>query len=237
VDDARREYEIGSEHDSAGREPEAIPHYERALELGLPDELVPGTLLQLGSSLRNVGRLDDALAVLGDGVSRFPDHAALRLFRAFALATAGRDREALVDVLHLARTRIDAPDVRRYARSLEAYTRDLGREHATATPFLRVADARASTDWYARLGFAFEFDHRFEPGLPLFVSVRRGQARLFLSEHTGDARPNTLVYLEVDDVDAIGAEFGVVPETAPWNMREVELVDPDGNRLRIGTPA
>ena len=123
--DARTEYERGSEHDSAGREHEAIPHYERALELGLPDELVPQALLQLGSSLRNVGRIDDALAVLEDGVARYPDHAALRLFRAFALASAGRDREALVDVLDLARTRIDAPDIRRYARSLENYTNDL----------------------------------------------------------------------------------------------------------------
>ena len=49
----------------------------------------------------------------------------LRLFRAFALADLGREREALVDVLNLARTRIDAPEVQRYARSLENYTREL----------------------------------------------------------------------------------------------------------------
>jgi tetratricopeptide (TPR) repeat protein len=125
VTDAEREYEVGGEHDSAGREAEAIPHYERALELGLPDELVPRALLQLGSSLRNVGRNDDALALFDDAVARYPDDAALRLFRAFSLATAGRDRDALVDVLDLARMRIDAPEIRRYARSLENYTRDL----------------------------------------------------------------------------------------------------------------
>lgn len=125
MDEARREYEVGGEHDSAGREEEAIAHYERALELGLDEELMPGLLLQYGSTLRNVGRLDDALAVLSEGVARYPDHAALRIFRAFALASAGRDREALVDVLNLARTRIDAPEIRRYARSLENYTRDL----------------------------------------------------------------------------------------------------------------
>jgi hypothetical protein len=39
--------------------------------------------------------------------------------------SAGRDREALVDVLELARTRIDAPEIERYARSLESYTREL----------------------------------------------------------------------------------------------------------------
>jgi tetratricopeptide (TPR) repeat protein len=125
VADAEREYEVGGEHDSAGRAEEAIPHYELALELGLPDELVPRALLQLGSSLRNVGRNDDALALFDDAVARYPDDAALRLFRAFSLATAGRDRDALVDVIDLARTRIDAPEIRRYARSLEAYTRDL----------------------------------------------------------------------------------------------------------------
>jgi cyanophycin synthetase len=124
--DGVTEYELGGEHDSAGRELEAIPHYERALELGLPDELVPRCLLQLASSLRNAGRADDALATFDDAIARHPDDAALPLFRAFLLADLGREREALVDVLHLARTRIDAPEIHRYARSLENYTRDLG---------------------------------------------------------------------------------------------------------------
>ncbi len=66
------------------------------------------------------------------------------------------------------------------------------------------------------------------------MTVDRGEIRLFLSEHTGDARPGTLVYMFVDDVDAIAQEFGVEVETAPW-AREIELRDPDGNRLRIGT--
>jgi cyanophycin synthetase len=124
--DAVTEYELGGEHDSAGRAAEAIPHYERALALGLPAELVPRALLQLGSSLRNLGRLDDALALFDDAVARFPDDAALPLFRAFVLADLGRDREALVSVLDLARTRIAAPEIARYARALQGYTRELG---------------------------------------------------------------------------------------------------------------
>jgi cyanophycin synthetase len=123
--DAVAEYEVGGEHDSAGREQEAIPHYERALALGLPDELVPRCMLQLASSLRNVGRQEDALRVFDDAIASYPDDAALPLFRAFLLADLGRERDALVDVLHLARTRIDAPEIHRYARSLENYTREL----------------------------------------------------------------------------------------------------------------
>jgi catechol 2,3-dioxygenase-like lactoylglutathione lyase family enzyme len=102
-------------------------------------------------------------------------------------------------------------------------------------PFLRVADAEASAEWYARLGFEIEWRHRFEPGLPLFVAISRDGARIFLSEHTGDARPDTLLYLYVDDVDAVGTGFGVDPVDAPYGMREIELRDPDGNRLRLGT--
>jgi catechol 2,3-dioxygenase-like lactoylglutathione lyase family enzyme len=102
-------------------------------------------------------------------------------------------------------------------------------------PILRVADAAAAVAWYERLGFTKEWEHRFEPGLPAFVSVARGPMRLFLSEHQGDARPDTLIYLRVRDVEAIAAEFGVAAEPAPW-AREIELRDVDGNRLRIATP-
>ncbi|MFD5268114.1 hypothetical protein [Streptomyces sp. NPDC058335] len=37
------------------------------------------------------------------------------------------------------------------------------------------------------------------------------------------------------DVDAIASEFGVQVRDAPW-ARERELREPDGNRLRLGTP-
>lgn len=106
-----------------------------------------------------------------------------------------------------------------------------------AVPVLRVADAEVSVRWYQRLGFAEEWRHRFEPGLPLYVGVTRGAtARLHLSEHTGDARPNTLVYLYVPDVDDLAAACEVTAiDEMPWG-RDFEVTDPDGNRIRVGTP-
>ncbi len=100
-------------------------------------------------------------------------------------------------------------------------------------PIFRVANGHEAAQWYARLGFSVEGEHRFTPQLPLYLFLRRGGNALHLSEHTGDARPNTLVYLYVDDVDVIAAEFGVTVRIQPW-AREIELTDPDGNRLRIG---
>jgi catechol 2,3-dioxygenase-like lactoylglutathione lyase family enzyme len=101
---------------------------------------------------------------------------------------------------------------------------------------LRVDDAARAVSWYERLGFVKEWEHHFDASLPAFVSVaRNGTARLFLSEHRGDARPDTLVYLRVPDIDAIAREFGAEIIDQPWG-RELHLTDPDGNRIRVGTP-
>src|SRR5262245_21863181 len=102
-------------------------------------------------------------------------------------------------------------------------------------PVLYVEDAARAVAWYARLGFAKEWEHQFEPGFPLFVSVARGNVRLYLSEHKGDARQNTLIHLYVNDVDAVSEEFGVPVDGEGLAGRECDLEDPDGNRLRIAT--
>ena len=101
-------------------------------------------------------------------------------------------------------------------------------------PILRVADAETTAGWYARLGFKIAGRHRFADGLPLYMFLERNDIELHLSEHTGDARPGTLVYFWVDDVDLVAAEFGERVEEQPWG-REVTLTDPDGNRLRVAT--
>jgi len=101
-------------------------------------------------------------------------------------------------------------------------------------PILWVRDASRATAWYRRLGFEQEWVHRFGPEFPAFVSVVRGTARVFLSEHQGDARPDTLIYIRVNDVSAIAKEFNVEVEDMPWAI-ECHLVDTEGNRLGIGT--
>lgn len=103
-------------------------------------------------------------------------------------------------------------------------------------PVLRVEDAVRAVAWYERLRFVKEWQHQFEPGFPWFVSVARGDVRLYLSEHTGDARPDTLIHLYVTDVDAVAEEFGVPVDEEGLAGRECALVDPDGNRLRVATP-
>ncbi len=68
------------------------------------------------------------------------------------------------------------------------------------------------------------------------MGIRCEGAQIHLSEHAGDATPGTLVYLWVDEIDPIAAEFDVTVSDAPWG-REVELDGPGRNRLRVAQPA
>ena len=105
----------------------------------------------------------------------------------------------------------------------------------SVAPIMRITDVDRAVEWYQRLGFGKAGEHRFEPDMPAYVFIARGDVWLHLSQHEGDARPGTLVYLLVEDVDAIANDFGVEVEDNPWG-RDIVLRDPDGNRLRIGSP-
>ena len=111
-----------------------------------------------------------------------------------------------------------------------------------SVPILPVREARASIDYYRqKLGFDLDWEHEFGEGLPLFVSVSRGDVTLFLSEHPGEGAPGTLVYLYVDDVDALyreveknGAQVEAPPKLTAWGTKEMRVRDPDGHTLRFG---
>ncbi len=113
--------------DRIGLERDAIVHYERAWELGVPAAERPGFVLGLGSTLRNVGRADDAVTRLAEATAEYPDHAALRAFLALALHSAGHPTLALATMLEtaLAVAGPGADGFGQYARALAEYQAEL----------------------------------------------------------------------------------------------------------------
>jgi hypothetical protein len=91
----REHLERAMAFDRDGLEAEAIPHYEQAIAAGLSGEQLAKALLGLGSSLRNIDRVEESVSVLEDACRRFPDHQAMAVFLAFSLWSAGRRGEAL----------------------------------------------------------------------------------------------------------------------------------------------
>lgn len=102
-------------------------------------------------------------------------------------------------------------------------------------PILRVSNADRAVAWYQQLGFGKDWEHRFEPELPAFVSISRGHARIYLSEHLGDGQPGTLLYLRHSTLDDLARLLGAEISDVDWG-RELRVEDPDGNRLRISDP-
>ncbi len=70
--------------DFAGREAEAAPVYEQAFAAGLDGDERREGLIQYGSTLRNIGRFDDAVSALRQADEQFPGHDSVAVFLALA---------------------------------------------------------------------------------------------------------------------------------------------------------
>ena len=126
-DDALVQYLIASAYDGAGCEADAMPHYKRVFALGieeLPERRRPELFVQAGSTLRNLGQLDEARALLHEGMARFPAYQALPVFAALVEASAGDDRAAMLLLFRVAIMDEDA-SLGRFQRALRWYVDDL----------------------------------------------------------------------------------------------------------------
>jgi catechol 2,3-dioxygenase-like lactoylglutathione lyase family enzyme len=113
------------------------------------------------------------------------------------------------------------------------------------TPVLRSFDEAKAREFYLGfLGFKLDWEHRFEPGFPLYIQVSKGECVLHLSEHHGDASPGAALRIETDELDAFHAQLTAAQykyarpgiESTPWGSREVRIADPFGNRLTFFQP-
>ncbi|WP_434315576.1 tetratricopeptide repeat protein [Leifsonia sp. P73] len=127
-DDAHVLYEVGGSYDTAGEEQTAAFYYERALEAGLEGDTRRKCLLQYGSTLRNLERFDESLAVLDRAREAFPESESVRVWHALSLHAAGRSDGAVAELMELAADRIRTPDLLRYEAGLRGnaeYLREL----------------------------------------------------------------------------------------------------------------
>lgn len=108
-------------------------------------------------------------------------------------------------------------------------------------PVLRSFDAGLARAFYLDyLSFAVDWEHRFEPTLPLYMQISRAGLVLHLSEHHGDASPGACVFVRMTGLVAFHAELlgkkyaalrpGI--ERKDWGQ-EMVLTDPFMNHLRF----
>ena len=112
-----------------------------------------------------------------------------------------------------------------------------GPAHLSApVPLLRMFDRAAAYDFYREyLGFTVEWEHRFEPDLPLYARIRRDDLVIDLTEHYGDGTPGTVLWVPVDDVDALQREL--IAKRHPRSRPGVERDAPGGPTLTVPAPS
>lgn len=129
--------------------------------------------------------------------------------------------------------------------------------HGSAAAILPVADLDRSVAFYRGIGF--DADAASGAGYA-FVSAGGIEFHLSQSEGFDPFSQAAMVYLCVDDVDAVHAAIGLEDAASlshqelvarwragkslarirpvhdePWGMREFSFVDPDNNLVRVGT--
>ena len=120
-------FEQAAALDSTGHSDLAVALYGKALERGLSGVRRRRAVIQMASSLRNLGRAPDSVALLTAELDAASDDLddAVRAFLALALGDTGREREAVA----LALTAL-ARHLPRYQRSLRNYARLLADDGA-----------------------------------------------------------------------------------------------------------
>lgn len=118
-------FERADSFDSTGHSDLAVPLYRRALELGLHGERRRRAVIQLASSLRNLGEASQSVALLTAEREAGSDDLddAVSAFLALALVDVGREREAVSIALSALSRHLP-----RYRRSVSNYARLLS-EH------------------------------------------------------------------------------------------------------------
>ena len=108
-------------------------------------------------------------------------------------------------------------------------------------PIMRIFDVEKAREFYLGfLGFAVDWEHRFGDDYPLYFQVSRGDLRLHLSEHAGDATPGSNMVVPTTGIEAFHAELAgkqylyMKPglEREEWGL-EMQVTDPFNNRIRF----
>lgn len=105
-------------------------------------------------------------------------------------------------------------------------------------PVLRSFDEAKAREFYVDfLGFTVDWEHRFEPGMPLYMQVSRAGIEFHISEHHGSGSPGAHVRVIIKGVRELHAELSAKKykynrpglERPEWGGTEVTVIDPANN--------
>jgi catechol 2,3-dioxygenase-like lactoylglutathione lyase family enzyme len=112
-------------------------------------------------------------------------------------------------------------------------------------PVFRIFDEAKAREFYCDfLGFEVEFEHRYQEDFPIFMGIKHGDCRLYLSEHNGDGSPGASIRVRVEGIQEY--QEGLLAKQYKYSRPGLEdngfgdwdmsIGDPFGNRITFWEP-
>jgi tetratricopeptide (TPR) repeat protein len=115
---AEIQYQLAWTLETNEKPAEALPHYEKAVALGLSPNEHSNALIGLATTLRTLGNAARSAEVLRSGQLQFPDNREFEVFLALALHDLGQHAEALRLVLTMLADTTEDPGLTAYQRAI-----------------------------------------------------------------------------------------------------------------------
>ena len=115
-------YHCAWTYDSLGKEKEAVPHYERSIQLGLGHEDLEGAYLGLGSTYRTLGQYKQSKQILEQAINDFPDAEHLKVFYAMTLYNLKEHSKSMEILLNTLLSTSKHEGVNAYSKAIKFYS-------------------------------------------------------------------------------------------------------------------
>jgi len=114
-------YQCAWTYDVLGLENEAIPYYEKAIRLGLPEKELIEAYLGLGSTYRAVGEYEKSKELLVEAIKEYDDNS-LKVFLAMTYYNLEEHSKAMQLLLELLAVTSEDESIRKYQKAINFYS-------------------------------------------------------------------------------------------------------------------
>ena len=121
-EDAFINYQCAWSLDVLGEEAQAVPFYEKAIQLGLSGKELEGALLGLGSTYRTLGDYHKSKDVFLKGMDLFPDNRAIPVFYSMTLYNLQEHQSAMEYLLNCLVDTTADPEILNYKKAIHFYS-------------------------------------------------------------------------------------------------------------------
>ena len=120
--DPQVNYQCAWLHDLLGLEREALPYYEKAVQMGLSGDDLKGALLGMGSTYRCIGKYQKAKETFERALELFPNNHEFKVFLAMTHYNFAKHAKAMELLLNSLADTSNDEGIIRYQRAIRYYS-------------------------------------------------------------------------------------------------------------------